>query len=132
MGRDVCSFRRRAVDSLLHLRSTEEVRWDGGLALTAQGFPDRQLLNVLQKEWANLTLSDSQLRTVVRRSDLVRLEALRLRAGLLLEEESNEKEKRELEEPNERRRILLFSGPEQLPVSCSLYITGVSCSSWRY
>lgn len=60
-------------------------------------------LGGLQKEWTDLKLSDSQLRTVVRKLDLVRLEILRLRASLLPEEELNEKEKKELEEA--RREI---------------------------
>lgn len=45
-----------------------------------------------------VTVTEGQLKLVVDRLDMVRLELLRLRAMLLPEEELNEKEKRDLEE----------------------------------
>jgi len=51
-----------------------------------------------------LTLDESQLKLVLEKLDSVRLELLRLRAMLLVEEELSEKEKKELEEALEESK----------------------------
>jgi len=56
----------------------------------------------------DVTVTESQLRLVLDRLDMVKLELLRLRAMLLPEEELSEKEKRGLEEA--RREIAEGSG----------------------
>jgi len=54
------------------------------------------------------TVSESHLRLILDKLDIVRLELLRLRAMLLSEEELSEEEKRELEEA--RKEITSGSG----------------------
>ena len=56
----------------------------------------------------DVTVTESQLRLVLDRLDVVRLELLRLRAMLLPEEELSGKEKKELEEA--RKEIAEGSG----------------------
>jgi len=56
----------------------------------------------------DVTVTESQLKQVLDRLYMVRLELLRLRAMLLPEEELSEKEKRELEEA--RKEIASGSG----------------------
>lgn len=56
----------------------------------------------------DVTVTESQLRLVLDRLDMVRLELLRLRAVLLPEEELSGKEKKELEEA--RKEIAEGSG----------------------
>jgi hypothetical protein len=56
----------------------------------------------------DITVTESQLRLVLDKLDVVRVELLRLRATFLLEEELNEKDKEALEEA--RKEIAEDSG----------------------